>query len=76
MTDTYMLAGAAPYDTWLAGLDSGAKRNEVKRADLDVLSKLGKQGWNGVLNPRHLRGVRLVVGTISWMSWLAERHKK
>src|SRR5271169_4915617 len=27
------------------------------------------KAWNGVLNPRHLRGVRLVVRTISWMSW-------
>src|SRR5438477_8896899 len=24
--------------------------------------------WNGVLKPRHLRGVRLAVRTISWMS--------
>ena len=40
----------------------------LREADLDVLSKLGKQGFKGVLNPRHLRGVRLVVRTISWIS--------
>ena len=27
------------------------------------------KAWNGVLNPRHLRGVRFVLRTISWISW-------
>src|ERR1700719_903984 len=27
------------------------------------------KAWDGVLNPRHLRGVRFVVRTISWISW-------
>ena len=43
-------------------------RRELGEADLNVLSKLGSV-WNGVLNPGVYRGVRLVVRTISWISW-------
>ena len=41
----------------------------LREADLNILSNSASKAWNGVLNPRHLRGARLVVRTISWMSW-------
>ena len=55
----------APLRAWIP--ERSATR--LREADLNVLSKLGNQGWNGVLNPRHLRGVRFVVRAISWISW-------
>jgi transposase len=41
----------------------------LREADLNVLSKLGNQGLEWRLEPEAFTGVRLVVRTISWMSW-------
>ena len=37
-------------------LDSGAKRNGLREADLNVLSKLGNQGLEGRLEPEAFTG--------------------
>src|SRR4051794_36776197 len=48
--------------------DSETRRNGLGKADLDVLAKLLEQRLQRVRKPRHFRGVRLWLSTISCSS--------
>src|SRR6516164_7792883 len=66
--DDYKLCkGSAIIETFLSGynitteplsltLDSGAKRNRLRKADLNILSKLGNQGLEWRLEPEAFTG--------------------
>jgi len=49
------------------GFRGEVQRHQAKRIFTSLPSS-ARMAWSGVLNPRHLRGVRLAVRMISWMS--------
>ena len=65
---TFTFPTTAPaYDSSVRGFRGEVQRHQAKRIFTSLPSS-ARMAWSGVLNPRHLRGVRLAVRMISWMS--------
>jgi hypothetical protein len=72
-------------DAMCWGLDSGAKRNRLRKADLNILSKLGNQGLEWRLEPEAFTGdevgreddlLDFLVGRPVDISWRGSHRRK